>query len=129
MNDTQHDALCAMLLCLSPLEEFHHGDCVGVDADAHAIVDDLIPRVFIIVHPPTDPRLRAFCMPTIGDILAPLPYLDRNKAIVEAVDLLIAVPNTATEELRSGTWQTIRYATGRCQTTRIIMPSGKVLTR
>lgn len=36
--------------------------------------------------------------------------LARNRRIVAAVDVLIAAPETDREELRSGTWATIRYA-------------------
>lgn len=38
------------------------------------------------------------------------PPLKRNYDIVDACDILLAAPRTLTEELRSGTWATIRYA-------------------
>lgn len=36
--------------------------------------------------------------------------LARNREIVRDVDVLIAAPRTDREELRSGTWSTVRYA-------------------
>ncbi len=36
--------------------------------------------------------------------------LDRNLEIVGVVNVLIAAPGTDKEELRSGTWATVRYA-------------------
>lgn len=88
--------------------EFHHGDCVGADAEAHEIVRELLPQCKIIIHPPTVPHKQAFCH---GDeTRVNKPYLQRNRCIVDSVDLLIAAPWTNEEQLRSGTWATIRYA-------------------
>lgn len=41
------------------------------------------------------------------------PPLTRNRNIVAAVDILVAAPETDEEELRSGTWATVRYARAR----------------
>lgn len=88
--------------------EFHHGDCVGADAEAHAIVRRLAPKCDIIIHPPDIDAKRAFCPP--DKLHRPRPYLIRNRAIVFCCDAIAAAPKTMTEELRSGTWSTIRYA-------------------
>lgn len=88
-------------------DEFHHGDCVGADAEAHAIA--LTFRFKVVIHPPDQDKLRAFCVVSYK-IEVPKPYLDRNKMIVDSCHLLIAAPRTNGEELRSGTWSTIRYA-------------------
>lgn len=87
----------------------HHGDCVGADADAHRTARQR-SNVSVVVHPPTDSKLRAFCDYDL--LLAPLPYMDRNRAIVDASDVLIACPYEIVEPEfgRSGTWSTIRYA-------------------
>ena len=37
-------------------------------------------------------------------------YMDRNQVMVDLADHLIAFPRTSNEELRSGTWATIRRA-------------------
>lgn len=95
--------------------EFHHGDCIGADAQAHW--NALVVPVFIIIHPPIDSKKRAFCFnkTSYPDCLIvrqrdPKPYLDRNHDIVDESDFLIVAPKTDQEETRSGTWATYRYA-------------------
>lgn len=86
---------------------FHHGDCVGVDAELHDIIREISPNTLINVHPPTDPKYRAWKR---GDLLhTPAPYLTRNRHIVDASEFMIAVPD-GPERKRSGTWSTVRYA-------------------
>ena len=98
--------------------EVHHGDCIGADKDFHDICNTLISDynklnkyidIKIIIHPPTQGAMRDFCKS--DNVEQSLPYLQRNKKIVEASDILIACPYSKIEQLRSGTWATIRYAT------------------
>lgn len=85
---------------------FHHGDCKGADAQAARLAK---PMGYLIhVHPPDKPNKRAF-VGFFDEDSIPKPYLDRNHDIVDACDVLIAAPK-GPEELRSGTWATIRYA-------------------
>lgn len=96
----------ALRAVLSSTDEFHHGDCLGADAEAHRIAREAGVRA-IVVHPPSDPKARAFCA---GDVQrAPVPYLIRNRSIVNETEFLIAAPR-GPEVLRSGTWATVRYA-------------------
>src|SRR2546421_1503 len=71
--------LTAYVLSTYAPYEFHHGDCIGVDAFAHDVAYDL--GYYIFVHPPSDPKFRAFkgarSDPRIK-ILEPRYYLDRN---------------------------------------------------
>lgn len=84
-------------------EVFRHGDCYGVDIEAADIARNL--GYYIIKHPgPSGAGTKA------DEIELPLPFLFRNKVIVEKSDLLLVVPHTKTEQLRSGTWATYRYA-------------------
>ena len=107
MTQGQRDAFSAELNRLLPIE-FHHGDCVGADADADAIVRTLLPVPRIVVHPSTIRNLRAGC---VGDVEHEMkPPLDRNRDIVDACEVIIATPETSEEHLRSGTWSTVRYA-------------------
>lgn len=115
----QQSALESVLTQALNVKEFHHGDCVGADATASRIANDFNIRV--IIHPPVDPKKRAFC---IGYTMKPKPYLNRNHDIVNACDLLIATPGEKQEQLRSGTWSTIRYATKKGKPTLIIYPDG-----
>ncbi len=43
-------------------------------------------------------------------VLESKPYLERNRDIVDASEVLIACPSTREEVMRSGTWATVRYA-------------------
>jgi hypothetical protein len=103
----QHLVLIQIIDALE-FAEFHHGDCIGADAEAHAIVRSFRPRARIVVHPGALQKLRAGCR---GDeTRLPAPFLARNKRIVSTTDVLIAAPGTQREILRSGTWATVRVA-------------------
>lgn len=88
--------------------EFHHGDCIGADAEAHDLVREFFPDVKIICHPPKASSKRAW--KNCDDYKQPLPYLERDHKIVDNTDFLIGTPKTDNEILRSGTWATIRYS-------------------
>lgn len=104
--------------------ELHHGMCVGADQIAHKAAGKLgIARV---AHPPLDTR-QIFEAPA-EDFLAiktPRAYLDRNKEIVRCADRLFAMPK-GKEELRSGTWSTVRWARKRNVPVTIFWPDGRV---
>ena len=75
------------------------------DAEFHEFVRRHHPNAKIVIHPPEDPKKRAFCK---GDeTREPLPYLDRNSNIVKECEVLLATPETKTKKQRSGTWSTI----------------------
>jgi hypothetical protein len=95
----------------------HHGDCFGIDEEAHGIAKEIGYKV--ICHPPSSDKYRAF---TEGHelVLEPRPFLERNKRIVEAAEVLLAFPTSGVEVLRSGTWATIRHAR-RCGVTAMIV--------
>jgi hypothetical protein len=106
MSDNQMQQLGTKLVELNATE-FHHGDCVGADAQAHNLARVMF--LLIHIHPPTNDYRRAFCTGA-HHIHTPKPYLDRNHDIVDACDVLIATPEQDEEILRSGTWATVRYA-------------------
>lgn len=54
----------------------------------------------------------------------PGPYLWRNHQIVDATSALIAAPFGFEEELRSGTWATVRYARKLGRPVRFFWPDG-----
>jgi hypothetical protein len=88
--------------------EFHHGDCEGADAEAHDIVREFFPDVRIEVYPPKSDYMRAFRR---GDFCHPTEdYIARDRNIVNRTEYLIGAPLHDVEELRSGTWTTIRHA-------------------
>lgn len=101
--------------------EFHHGDCVGADADAHALA--LLAGVPVVLHPPTEPKARAFCKDAVM-VWPEAPYITRNHQIVDVCDVLIAAPAQAQEVLRSGTWATVRYARKQGVRVVVVPPQG-----
>lgn len=100
----------------------HHGDCVGADEQAHRLAK--AQGFYVALHPPTNPRSRAFC--EADEVYDTLPYVVRNHKIVEMSDQLLAAPRLDTPELRSGTWATIRYAKRLKRPVRIIFPNGSI---
>lgn len=107
MTVLQKAMFVGVLSRLCPVQ-FHHGDCIGADADAHALVRKHAPKCFIVIHQPDDDSKRAWC--DGHKVIPPKPYLIRNRAIVGCCDELAAAPRSRVEELRSGTWSTIRAA-------------------
>lgn len=91
-----------------------HGDCVGSDTDFHNLcmnyrTEHQNKKIKIHIYPPNNSKLRAFNQ---GDlIMDEKPYLQRNLNIIKNSSILIACPiDKNKEELRSGTWSTIRKA-------------------
>ena len=104
-------------------KEFHHGDCIGADAQlATELFED--GDLDIHVHPPISSKARAF---SEADYTYPKKgYLQRNHDIVDVCDVLVATPWTVAEILRSGTWATIRYARKRGKSVVIVFPDGRI---
>lgn len=101
----------------------HHGDCIGADEQFDYFAHKLDIPIFI--HPPENPIARAFCnQKHDATVFAPRPYLERNKAIVEAASYMLATPKEMVEELRSGTWMTIRHSKKMKKPIRIFWPDG-----
>lgn len=94
--------------CELNVTEFHHGDCLGADAEAHDIVREFFPDVHIVCHPPISSYMRAYTK--CDEMRAPKDYIPRDKDIVNETDYLIGAPLTDAEVIRSGTWTTIRHA-------------------
>lgn len=124
MTQRQHAAVRYLFEELQ-LTTLHHGDCVEADAAVHR--DAVAMGVKVVVHPPTDAKLRAFCVSGgVNTVILPgRPYLKRNRDIVAAgVDGLVAAPNRDFEVLRSGTWSTVRVARKMKRRIWIVFPDG-----
>ena len=123
MTEVQGRGVLRLLKQLSPTS-FHHGDCIGADADAHDLAVCL--NIPIIIHPPTKSSKRAFCHKRSSlveiSVLDEFDYLARNKHIVNDCLVLIAAPKGMEEELRSGTWSTVRYARKHKKVVLIVWP-------
>lgn len=121
MTSDQKEVFKREIFRLKP-DEFHHGDCVGSDAEAHDIIVELLPNIECYIHPCNLKDLRAF---RDGKFIFPeMPPLKRNHDIVDSTDLLIATPSSGYEVLHSGTWATIRYARKQKKEVIIIDPNG-----
>jgi hypothetical protein len=138
MTGPQSDTVAGLLTLAT---EFHHGDCVGADLQAHAIatqVTSLLTK--IVIHPPSDEKLRAYAvgywstghfLRRGGSITTEIakPYLVRNRDIVNACALLIAAPKEYPEDLirkglKGGTWYTYNYANETNTNNIIVFPDG-----
>jgi predicted Rossmann fold nucleotide-binding protein DprA/Smf involved in DNA uptake len=122
MNSTQRENLAYLLRNASGKNEFHHGDCIGADAEAHELALD--NGIAVILHPPENSTRREFCQGHVHEE-APKPYIERNHDIVDACEVLVATPS-GEEVQRSGTWATIRYAKRIGRKCIILYPNGKV---
>lgn len=97
-----------------------HGDCIGGDADSHAIAKGLGMRTE--AYPCTISNQRAHCN---ADFIAePAAPLTRNRTIVRKGEILVGIPRLDKEEQRSGTWSTLRYGMGM-RPVYIIWPDGR----
>ncbi len=111
-------AVATEILSTYGVDELHHGDCVGADAEVHDIAKDM--GIVVVVHPPLNPRYRAWCE---GDEMRDeLPYIERNHNIVDETQRLIVAPRTEHEVRRSGTWATYRYAKSLNRTMWLLKP-------
>lgn len=103
----------------------HHGDCIGADADFHKLAR--LNGLELHGHPPINPSKRAFCEFYSTEMVEEeKDYMDRNHDIVDMVDWMIACPKGYKEELRSGTWATVRYARTSKRPGKIVWPDGEV---
>lgn len=105
--------------------EVHHGGCVGADETFHNMVAET--NMLVKVHPAAVTRNKQMTGIEAFTELPAKPPLDRNRDIVDAVDVMIATPGTEQEELRSGTWATIRYARSKNKPVYIVWPDGLIL--
>lgn len=96
----------------------HHGDCIGVDTEAHDIGREL--GFNIIIHPPIKDDCRAFNKSHF--IHEEKTYFKRNRYIVDSCDIVIGVPPTNYDVGKGGTWYTINYAIKRKVPLVIIKP-------
>ncbi len=102
----------------------HHGDCVGADADFHAMATRL--QLWRVGHLPVDETHRAFC--AFDEVRSPLKHMQRNKAIVVGADVMIACPFDAIEKSVGGTWKTVGFTRKAGKPLAIVWPSGDVTT-
>lgn len=106
--------------------EWHDGDCIGADTQAHNTVVNLKKmgaEITMHGHPCNLPNYRAH---NEYDVEHPIEApLVRNRTMVGVSDLVIAAPKEYDEVIRgSGTWATIRYARLKKKHLVIVWPDG-----
>lgn len=121
------------LIAYPEISEFHHGGCIGGDAELELLVHKVreeraeayvgwIPR--IVLHRGNTPEKWATCDP--DEELGPKDNIERNHVMVDTANELWAFPGEEHEVLRSGTWATIRYARWTGRKVYVVFPSGRV---
>ena len=126
MTCEQADTVRRLLRELRP-DVLHHGDCLGADAEFDALA--AAQGIRRVAHPchlrgRREETYRAFCQAEM--VHKPLAPLARNREIVSRCQTLIAAPRTAVEELRSGTWATVRYARQGGLRVLVVNPDGTI---
>lgn len=101
--------IVASSLIFSDKINAHHGLCVGADYQFHTICHAW--SIPIIGHPPINKsKVAKFNMLEFAYLWDDKEYLDRNTDIVDCSTSFIGAPGEFEEQLRSGTWSTIRKA-------------------
>lgn len=123
MNQSQSREFGRMLRLLNPEPgaPFHHGDCIGSDEQGCMMAKDNGYRTYS--HPPTNKTNRAWAPSDV--VLPEAEYMVRNRDIVDAVDRMLATPDSKQEKFQgSGTWAAIRYSVKCLKPVCIIFPDG-----
>jgi len=123
MTEKQKDLTRACLTLGQPAI-IRHGAAYGADREFHAIWREELPRRFADVWPADDKSRKLFDDQDNVAVNPVLPPLQRNEEIVKRSKYMIATPHTQQEELRSGTWATVRCARRLEKPCLIIWPNG-----
>ncbi len=107
-------------------DTWSHGSCIGFDAESDQIVRNMKAPVLIAIHPPTSQAKRAPIVPRpyFDHVYPEKPYIERNHNIVDNSDFMFFCPSSMSENQRSGTWATIRYAQKIHKPFMVIWPDG-----
>lgn len=110
----------------------HHGGCRGADEQLHLLTYLLLPDCQLVVHPASNvsagDRMDPGTLRMAPAYVHPAkPALERNADIVAACNRFVAAPGQEQEQLRSGTWATIRRAQRFDYQRTIVLPSGRFL--
>lgn len=131
----QTDEILDFVISRSP-HRFLHGGAIGSDQLLHEMIlhQPASIATAIEIYPASQQRHRywegqkhiAFYSGRDCIVHPPIPPLTRNRIIAERCDWLLACPATSEEELRSGTWTTVRYARHAKKPISIVCPNGSV---
>jgi hypothetical protein len=142
MTDKQKSKAEAFLRTINP-DKVIHGCCIGADKQFVEITRKVFPTIEIEAFPSNIRNKTSAIARSLSDkVHDPETSLRRNKRMIGLISYLLACPSGDTEQMRSGTWATIRYARHALETRRrlllaladfspltgmtIIFPNGKV---
>lgn len=109
---------------ISIAKSYRNGVCIGADEQTSVIAHEA--GVEVIGYPPIKPNKRSKRLDLYNRLFPPKPYLERNTDIVLDSKVIIALPSSGKEQLRSGTWATVRRARFFKKPLAIILPDGNV---
>jgi hypothetical protein len=122
MTPPQFDATAEVFRKFGADVRFHHGMCVGADAEAHQLARGR--DWFVVGHPCDLTHMQAqLVVDELREVKRPL---DRNQDIVDAVSYLVATPAEYQEVQRSGTWATVRRARKAGIPIHLVYPDGRL---
>jgi hypothetical protein len=123
MTKLQKDTVSRLIISAGPTEA-HMGDCIGADTDFYYLIEKIVPSCKKIGHVPDKDKTRSKLK--YDEEKMPKPYLTRDHDIVDESDMIIATPKAFYEELRSGTWATVRYAKKTNKRVILVFPNGSL---
>lgn len=116
----EHERIMLRTIQQMKADHFVSGAAVGVDTFAcrtafafhpdavHTVVVPAAPHNEDLVRWATEKGITVVRMPGVGSV--PKAYRERNEAMIDGADYLVAFPYSRDEVTRSGTWMTIRIA-------------------
>jgi hypothetical protein len=108
------------------MTEFHHGLCVGIDAQGHEAVREIRKDVRIVGHPSVDKKLEVVEVSRCDELREDKTHFARNRNIVNETDAIVVIPAQSEWQPQGGTWYTHDYAVKRGKPVLIIWPDGMV---
>lgn len=104
-----------------------HGVCIGADEEFHQICRQ-VGHLYIIGHPGITSKGLIYKRSKVecDEMLEAKFFLDRNDDIVVQSTILIATPKEVIEQMRSGTWSTVRRARDHQVPYAIVFPNGEI---
>jgi predicted Rossmann fold nucleotide-binding protein DprA/Smf involved in DNA uptake len=121
MTQQQHRTVTELVSRASTATHVIHGDCIGADYNFHNIA--VKAGLSVVLRPCNLSNQRAYSEGA-EKVYEPEKPIARNHKIVSECSGLIACPGKMTEEMRSGTWATIRYARQNSKRVVIVWPDG-----
>lgn len=129
---TQQKLVVIQVLNLRTPLRVHHGACEGADRDlwklcrGHGLSTLAAPIPQTMWPSKQEQHDWAKSVQEEGDVVEDIREpLRRNGIIAGRSDALLAIPKRDREELRSGTWMTIRFARKALRPILIVWPDGR----